>query len=48
MKTTCKTSAVFITNKPLQDFLDVVDSIENLGYEDLFIADQALRKNIYA
>ena len=48
MGTTCKTSAVFIANKPLQDFLDVVDSIENLGYEDLFIADQALRKNIYA
>ena len=48
MGTTCKTSAVYIANKPLQDFLDVVDSIETLGYEDLFIADQALRKNMYA
>ncbi len=48
MVSKCETSAVFIANKPLQDFIDVVDSIEHLGYKDLFIADQALRKNTYA
>lgn len=48
MTSSFRASIAYVANRPLDEFRETVEAVDNLGYEDLFVADQSLRKNTYA